>query len=159
MTYIPVLKKRPLDSTFNTFKALEFLVFLKMNFFLHSVIWQRFGGCEEGGRSKLWKWGTAEDHSQCNYPEGAGTFEKTRQHLQEKSLLKADLQQATKEIEWRDETINSLRDELSEAETQLKKKDGKTFCIEQHVEGKKKKKKWRGRNKTCGRKLTSLNSF
>lgn len=64
-------------------------------------------------------------------------LKKVQEHLQENSLLKADLQRATKEIRWMDETINSLRDELSDAKEQLKKRDGKIISLQQFVNGQK----------------------
>lgn len=64
-------------------------------------------------------------------------LKKLQQHLQENSLLKADLQRATKEIRWMDETIISLRDELADAEDKLKKRDEKIISLQQSVNGQK----------------------
>ncbi|CAG08298.1 unnamed protein product [Tetraodon nigroviridis] len=62
-------------------------------------------------------------------------LEKAQQHLQDISLLKADLQRATEEKRWMDEAINSLRSKLSDAEEELKKRDEKILSPQQFVNG------------------------
>lgn len=64
-------------------------------------------------------------------------LKKEQQQLQENSLLKDELQRATKEIRSMEETINLLRDSLCDAEEQLRKRDRKIISLQLFVNGQK----------------------